>query len=150
MAQPRFNIWRILRFGKLKGGVYRMATSEAGSPTGPKRNSEHFFHVFFMFFPEIRDTVLPWFCKNSFFEKNKNCVLNIDTSSWKVIFFGRRNMKIQEKTWKLRHLLPLKHKVSKKIFLILCGCVPSGFSIFAREKKFCVKPFNNGPINCVF
>ena len=78
-----------------------MATSEAGSPTGPKRNSEHFFHVFFMFFPEIRDTVLPRFCKNMFFEKNKNCVLNIDTSSWKVIFFwspkhenSRKNMKI--------------------------------------------------------
>ena len=33
--------------GKLKGGVYRMATSEAGSPTGPKRNSAHLFHVFF-------------------------------------------------------------------------------------------------------
>ena len=44
-----------------------------------------------------------------------------------------------------------------KIFLTLCGCVPSGFNIFSREKYFYAKPFNNGPIvgdflekNCVF
>ena len=103
--------------------------------------------LFSRFFQESATPYYPDFAKLCFFEKLKTSFWVPSYSRENSYFFSHQKMKIQEKTWKLRHRTTLKHKVSKNVFnfVRLCSLWIQYFS--KRKNTFYVKPFNNGPVD---